>query len=150
MASTFDFFRRAERIEALAAAIYAALAVQFAADAATRDLFVRLEREELQHASRIRLLASSYRGDSRLIDRVSGAADLEACCGEAEAALREVQAGTWGTDLAGVKARLAALEVRLSKAHAHVLAQDGNASLRDFFRQLALQDDAHARLLGST
>jgi len=145
--STFDLFKSAERIEALAGAIYGALANQFCDDEPTRAMFAKLEAEELQHASRVRLLAGAYRADSKLIGRVAGAAELEGCCAAAEAALAEVLAGAWAQDLAGIKRRLAVLELDMAKAHAHFLSQDGHPGLRDFFRQLADQDDAHLALL---
>jgi hypothetical protein len=145
--TTFEVFKKAERIENIAAAIYAFLAKQFADDPDVRALFARLEAEEVQHASRVRLLASRYRGDSKLLPNVPGNPELDACLADAEAALVEVQAGRWGRDLASIKARLVALEERMANAHAQVIARDGHPALRDFFRQLALQDDAHAALL---
>ena len=147
MATNFDLFGRAERIETLAAAIYGALAKRFHGDEEARDLFARLEAEELQHVSRVRLLASSYRSDPKLLVKVNGAAELEACVRDAEDALEDVEAGRWGPDLDDVKQRLALLEVRLAKAHANVLAMNGNGALRDFFEQLAQMDDAHVQLL---
>jgi len=146
--TTFEVFKKAERIETIAAAIYAFLAKQFADDADVRALFARLETEEAQHAARVRLLASRYRGDSKLLASVPGGPELETCLAHAEAALVEVQSGGWGRDLASIKVRLAALELELADAHAQAIAKDGHPALRDFFRQLALQDDAHASLLG--
>jgi hypothetical protein len=146
--TTWDVFRRAERIELAAAEIYGQLAKQFAADAAARTLFARLQQEELQHASRVCLLAARYRGDTKILEKISGAAELEACQGVVEAALADVAAGRWGDDLAGIKRRLVVLEGELRHAHAQAMSEDGHPALRDFFRQLALQDDAHASLLG--
>lgn len=146
--TTFDVFKTAERIETIAASIYAAVAKRFAADEKARALFGRLEQEEVQHAARVRLLASRYRGDKKILAKIPGVAELESCLALAEAALAEVLAGTWGGDLAATKLRLVQLEGVLSKAHAQTIAKDGDPSLRDFFRQLALQDDAHAALLG--
>jgi hypothetical protein len=145
--TTFDVFRCAERIETVAAELYAVFAKQFAKDEELRGLFKRLEQEELQHASRIRLLSSRYRGDTKLLDRLQGAQELEACLRDAEDALAEVAGGAWGVDLPAIKVRLAALETRLARAHAQAIAQDGHPALRDFFRQLALQDEAHVALL---
>lgn len=145
--TSFDAFRVAERIEAIAAAIYAAAAKQFAGDEKARALFARLEAEELQHASRVRLLATQYRSDRRLLERISGGAALTRCLRLAEEAHAQATSGAWGVELAAVKRRLSELEAELSTAHAQALAQDGHPALRDFFRQLALQDEAHARLL---
>lgn len=145
--TSFDAFKVAERIEAVAAAIYATVARQFASDEQARALFARLEAEELQHASRIRLLASQYRSDRRLLERFTGGAELAGCLRLVEGALAEVLGGAWGSDLPAVKRRLADLEAQLSTAHAQALAQDGHPALRDFFRQLALQDEGHVQLL---
>lgn len=147
MPSTFDVFNRAERVETLAASIYSRLARQFRAEADAHALFIRLESEELQHASRIRLLSATYRNDSKLIDKVNGAEALESCIAAAETALAEVEAGTWGPGLGDVLARLARLENRLQQAHAHLLALNGHTGLRGFFEQLAHMDDAHVLLL---
>jgi rubrerythrin len=148
--STFEVLKRAERIEAIAASIYGFFAKQFADDPKVRALFARLEAEELQHASRVRLLASSYRSDSKVLGTLTVGPELEACVAQAEAALAEVQAGRWGKDLPAIADRLSLLEHDLAKAHAQILAQDANPALRDFFRQLAQQDEAHVALLRAT
>lgn len=148
--STFGLFKRAERIELVSAAIYGALAKRYRGDADARALFARLEAEEQQHASRIRLLAAAYRKDSKLLDKVNGAEQLDACLAEADAALREVERGEWGPALADVLDRALRLEDRLAKAHANLLALNGNGALRDFFEQIARMDDAHVQLLVRT
>lgn len=145
--STFELFKRAELIETIAAEIYALCARRFASDEKARALFVRLEAEEVQHAARIRLLAGRYRSDSRLVARVSGASELDACLAAAEQVRAELGAESFGADLRVLKARLAELEARLSHAHAQALAQEADPAVLDFFRQLALQDEAHVQLL---
>jgi hypothetical protein len=145
--STFDVFRRAERIEAICAAIYGLLACRFRDDAEAWALFSRLEEEELQHASRVRLLASTYQNDSKLRTPVNGAAELQRCLAAAEQALVEVQAGGWGPGLADVLGRAARLEEQLISAHAHLLALNGDHALRGFFEQLAVLDKGHVTLL---
>jgi hypothetical protein len=147
LGSTFDVFRRAERVETLAAAVYAAVARHFRADANAHALFRRLEGEELQHAARVRLLAATYRNDSKLIEKVNGAETLDACLRYAEEALAQVEAGEWGPGISDVFARLARLEERLQSAHAHLLALNADTKLRDFFEELAHMDDAHVVLL---
>jgi hypothetical protein len=147
LGSTFDLFKCAERIEALSAAIYGILALRFRGDAQAEALFLRLEAEELQHASRVRLLAATYRNDSKLIDRVNGAEQLDACLADAERALAEVQSGAWGPGLADVLSRAGRLEARLAAAHANLLALNGDSGLRQFFEQLARMDEAHFHLL---
>lgn len=148
MASTYQLFQRAERVEALSAAIYGALAGRYRSDPQARALFEALEGEELQHASRVRLLAAHYRNDPKLVDGIEpDAAVLDGCISECAQALSEIQAGGWDGDLPEVKRRLAALEEHVSLAHAELLARNAHAPIRAFLAQLAAQDGAHARLL---
>lgn len=148
MPTTYHLLGRAERIETTAAAIYAALAAQFAGLPAARSLFEGLAADELQHASRIRLLAARYKHDARLAARRPAASpELDACLAEAEQVLADVRARRWESDFGRAKQKLCALEDRLSRAHAEALARDAHPDLRAFFEQLARQDEAHARLL---
>ena len=146
MGSTYQLFERAERIEAVSARIYGALARTFRADPGARELFARLEAEEDQHATRVRLLAAHYRHDPKL-PVAADASALDACLDGATRALSEIEAGRWGSDLEEVKRRLAALEARCAAAHAHLIAASASPALREFFAALAEQDEAHARLL---
>jgi rubrerythrin len=144
--TTYQLFDRAEKIELLSARVYAALSQVFAGDPEVRALFARLEAEEQQHASRVRLLAAHYRNDPKLqVD--APAAELDRCVEEAGRALAEIEAGLWPADVAEVKRRLRELEDRLGRAHAHLLATAATPSLHAFFVALAEQDAAHARLL---
>ena len=146
MASPFQLFHRAERVERLSAQVYEALANRFREDAEARELFVRLEAEEEQHANRVRLLAAHYRHDPKV--RVEAdAGELDVCAAGCEQAIAEIEAGAWDGDLAQVKGRLAALEGHLVRAHADLLARNAAPALRDFLAQLAVLDAAHARML---
>lgn len=147
MASTYDIFRCAERVELLAAEIYATLAARFRADEAAEGLFRRLATEEEQHAARVRLLAGTYRMDPRL--RVNGQDVLDACVTMGEAILADIRSGAWGDDVRAIKDRLSELELKCSHAHAELLAANAGSPLADFFRRLAEQDDAHVELLAS-
>ncbi len=147
MASVYELFQRALRVEEVSALMYAALAKRFD-DEETSALFARLEAEEWQHASRVELLFAHYRHDPKLLAGMeTDIGPLEACIAESEQALAEIQAGQWEHDLAVVKQRLAALEQRLAAAHADLLLRNAHPGLRAFFAQLAEQDEAHARLL---
>lgn len=148
MVSTYELLQRAERIEATAARIYAALAKTFRGSPEVRALFATLQGEEEQHASRVRLLAAHYRHDPKLpVD--ADPAEFDACLAEATRALAEIEAGRWGADLDEVRARLAVLEERFAAAHAHVIARSASPAVREFFATLAAQDEAHARLLAA-
>jgi rubrerythrin len=146
VASPYQLFRHAERVERLSAELYRALADRFPDDAEARALFSRLEAEEEQHANRVRLLAAHYRNDPKLPVEAD-AGELEACAAECEQAIAEVEAGAWNGDAAAVRRRLAALEERLARAHADLLARNASPALREFLAQLAALDSAHARLL---
>jgi hypothetical protein len=145
--TTFDLFLVAERIELAAAELYAMLGKRFASDGAAQRLFVRLSTEEHQHAVRVRMLASRYRTEPKLVGNVGGARVLADCEFQIQAALAEVRAGAWGDDLAAVTVRLTALEEAISHAHAEALAREANPALRDFLRQLSEQDLSHQELL---
>jgi rubrerythrin len=149
MSSTYRLFELAEGLEVLAASIYRAAAEAFSWDATARALFIGLAHEEEQHASRVRLLAARYRGDPRLVPAgVADLGELEALQAEGEAILAAIRAGEWGRDLARAREKLAALEWRFQRAHAQSLARHSNPALREFFDQLAGQDEAHWKLLG--
>jgi len=146
--TTHECFQAAERIERAAAEIYTHLASVFSSDSAVRDQFRRLADEEVQHATRIQLLAASQRGAHSLF---AGVRDLEvdilAVGRDAEKLLTEVKAGAWGTDLTGVKARLASMEHRLSEVHAQKMAKGADPSVAKFFEALANQDREHKALI---
>jgi rubrerythrin len=146
--TTYEIFDRAERLEQLAADIYGALAARFWNDRDAHALFTRLRTEELQHASRVRLLAARYRHDPRLLERASGdRAVLDRLGAEGEAVLAAIREGTFGRDLDEVKRNLATLEGRFQDSHAELIAATGHPELRAFFEQLAEQDGEHRRLL---
>jgi rubrerythrin len=147
--TSYEIFEKAERVEQLSATLYGLLAQRFGDDPEARDLFLRLEQEELQHASRVRLMGARYRHDSRLLGRLSvDHTELDALLSESEEAIRAVQDGSFGRTMDQVRGRLAALEEHLARAHAELIAREGAPALRQFFRQLAEQDRAHQELLG--
>ncbi len=146
MASTFNLLQRAERLELAAADLYVALAARFPGEPGA--LFARLAREEGQHAARIRLLAARYQHDSRLIATHSvDTQEIEALVAEVGESLAAVQRGEWDGDGAAAVRRLAEMEERFCKAHAHTLPRDAHPELLAFFERLAAQDDAHRQLL---
>jgi sulfur transfer complex TusBCD TusB component (DsrH family) len=113
-----------------------------------RALFRKLEEEELQHASRVRLLAARYRHDPRLVDRVSSsAAELQVVLADSEAVLECIRCRGFARTLSEALVNLAAMEERLARAHAELIAQEAHPALREFFVQLAEQDSGHRALL---
>ncbi|HET6439785.1 MAG TPA: ferritin family protein [Anaeromyxobacter sp.] len=148
MATTFEVFEKAERIEQLAAEGYRLLADRFGGDAEARELFRRLSDEELQHASRVRLLAARYRHDSRILGALPVPVALDEMLAEAEEALRAIQAGSFARTAEEALEKAAEMEERFSRAHADLLAREGHPALRAFFRQLAEQDGVHEKLFG--
>jgi rubrerythrin len=148
LATTYQIFEIAERIELVSAAGYALLAERFRGDLHSRAVFLRLEEEELQHAARVRLLAARYRHDPRLLDGApANPSELTLMLEDAEAALASIRAGTFADTAEEAMVNLVALEERCGRAHAELIAQDGHPALRDFFVQLSTQDDGHRELL---
>ncbi len=148
MATTYKLFETAERIEATAAEIYHVLADQLSGDPEAQDLFQRLEAEELQHASRVRLLAARYRHDPRLLGPSPDSAGLDRLLSEAQQALAAVRAGAVARTPAEARAWAAELEETFARAHAELIASAGHPGLREFFTQLAEQDRGHRELKG--
>ena len=146
MATTYQIFATAERIEEISAEIYGLLVVQLSGESGARALFQRLAEEELQHAKRVRLLASRYRHDPHLLGAASPAA-LDEVLAEAEAILSAVKQGGFAKNLAEARHKLAEVEERSSRAHAELIASEGHPALREFFRRLAAQDRAHQEFL---
>ncbi len=148
MATTYTLFETAEQIEKICAEIYSVLAEQFAGDPEARELFAELEGEELQHASRVRLLAARYRHDPRLLGPSPDASALEGILAEARQALSAVHTGTVARTADEARAWAADLEDRVARAHAELIAGAGHPGLREFFAQLAAQDRGHRELMG--
>lgn len=148
--TNFDILDKAERLEVLAAELYAAFAIRFADDPAAAKLFSRLREEEHQHAARVRMLAAQARRDGKLLGKIrADTAALDEAAREMEVMLANVRAGNWQADVARTRRLLLELEDRCSRAHAE--AQPGlHEDLRRFFAQLAAQDVAHRELLAGS
>lgn len=145
--TNFDVLEKAEKVELLAAELYAFFARHFGADPAAAQLFTRLRDEEQQHAARIRMVAAQSRRDTKLLAKITvDTSGLDEVVREMTAILLNVKNGSWGADLAQTKRLLLELEDRAARAHAEGL-QGLHEDLRKFFAQLALQDRAHEELL---
>jgi len=146
--SSYEIFDKAERLEMLSAEIYRLLAERFRGEPAASDVFTRLMEEELQHATRIRLLKARYRHDARLFENADlTSANLDAVVREGQETVAAIARGEWSASLEVVKQELAEIEDRFGAAHAHVLCEGAVAPVRAFFEQLARQDQEHRRLL---
>ncbi len=147
MPTTYKLFETAEQIEGVCAETYRLLAEQLSGDPATRELFERLAREELQHASRVRLLAARYRHDPRLLGAPVDLAGLDHMLAEALEVLSAVRNGSYARTPEEARARAAEWEERFANAHAELITRQGHPALREFFTQLAAQDRGHHELL---
>jgi len=150
MPSAYAMFAAAERLELLAAEVYRLLAERFAANEAVRAVFWRLHQEEIQHATRVRLLAVHYRNDSGLLASAAlfqGVPDPRQLVGELEDAVRGLESGAWGDDLQQVRARVLEMERRCVSLHSQFLVAGAPPEISSFFEELARQDDEHERLL---
>jgi hypothetical protein len=148
MTSAYEIFARAEHVELTSAALYRRVADALPWPAQDRDLLLRLEAEEIQHAARVRLLSAHYRNDARLF-RLAPTCLAKLAEAEAEAATLadDIDAGRWSDDLQGLKAHMADLESRWGASHADVLAECSDGNVSRFFRELARQDHEHRAIL---
>ncbi len=148
MASAYEIFARAERIELAAAAFYRRLAERFPWSARDLAVLKRLELEEIQHAARVRLLAAQYRNDAKRFQVPTlSIARFDAIEAQGRALSEELESGRWQDDLPGLKTRLVELEALSGASHADVLAEVCDERVGRFFRQLAAQDRQHLALL---
>jgi rubrerythrin len=151
MTSAYEIFARAERIERAGAELYRRIAERFPWSAEDLATLKRLAEEEIQHATRVRLLAAHYRNDPKLftVSRLDEErlAEVEAL---AWRLADDVERGRWDRDLRGLKAHLADLEAQVGASHADVLARCADVRIAEFFRELARQDhEHHAMILAS-
>jgi len=142
----YQLFEAAEQVEIIWAEIYHQLADRFRDDPEAQDLFQRLEGEEMQHASRVRLLAARYRHDGRLLGQGPDASGLDRMLAEAKRALSAVSRGEVARTAGEALDWAAEQEELFAQAHAELIAGAGHPELRAFFRQLAEQDRGHRDL----
>jgi rubrerythrin len=150
MPTDYALFAASERLELLAAEMYRLLAERFADKEAVRAVFWRLHQEEIQHATRVRLLAAQYRHDSGLFASAAlfqGVPDPQQLVGEVEDAVRGLESGAWGGDLRQVRARVLEMERRCVSLHSQFLVAGAPPEIASFFEELARQDEEHERLL---
>jgi hypothetical protein len=142
------FLRAAERMEAVAQALYTDLSISFSENPDLRWLFQRLAAEEEQHALRIRLLAR-YQGKFNwprdILEQFCGGCD--AMIAEMETMRRELGPFPASNETAVVLGRLAALEERFALVHAQDLARYAGPDVHALFASLAVQDAAHRVLI---
>jgi rubrerythrin len=150
MASAYVLFAAAERLELLAAEMYRLLAERFASREPVRAVFLKLHQEEIQHATRVRLLAAQHRTDPWLFSSAvlfHGAPDPMLMVREVEEMVRDLEAGVWGKDLQDARARVVEMERRCVSLHAQFLVAGAPKEISSFFAELARQDEEHERLL---
>lgn len=147
--TAYEYFNKAERCERIAAELYEHLAGSFPSDPSTAALFRQLAQEELQHAARIRMLASRHVHDPGRFRDAADLPNVDAALAFAEQELADTHAGAWGTDLRAVLVRAGRMEERLEKFHAEVVTRFAQPELAGFFAKLALQDREHVNLLWS-
>jgi len=148
MASAYDKFAKAERLEMVCAEIYRMLASQFRADPAANALFLRLENEEIQHAFRVQKLRSLYSNDSKLRGNVElDVAAIDRLLKDADILKGLFSSPNSSISLAEAKQFMADLEHKFAIAHAESMAAATSPEIRRMFEILSQQDHAHASLL---
>jgi rubrerythrin len=148
IARALEQLAAAERVEHIAARLYAALAARFPDRPDAAALFQQLEAEEEQHALRIASLATSYAQDpSRYGELQLDRGRLEQLQRDGEALLVTLEAFELTLDLERALELSAQLEERFGAAHAQVAVAQSSPALREFFEIFVAQDRAHAALL---
>lgn len=149
MASSYDSFTQAVKVELLASRLYRLLSERFRMDVEAAKLFRRLEQEELEHAARIRLLANQYAQNPAAFKTgiAYDAARIEEVLREGEVVARMLASPTHPMTLAEAKQLMVKLETQFSAAHAELLAAHSDPKVLRFFQMLQKQDRAHAELL---
>ncbi len=146
----YEYLKKIEACERVVERIYAHLSEAFAEQPRLHQLFKRLAAEEVEHSNRARFLAPARLQDPDLLrDRVA-VPDVDGALAQATAALRDVRAGSWGTDPTCVVARAVALEEGFGELHFQAITAFARPELKRLFTTLMEQDRAHATLLKST
>ena len=146
MANVLKVLDKAERVEALAAQLYAAMATRFDVESKGRSLFERLAREEQQHALRVRMLASQVR--KRNVVEIEEPADLDGMIPYLENLILSVGKSDGMADLERAIGFCVALENKLAGVHASKLCR-AHPDLFEVFEALARADREHCSLLQS-
>ena len=145
---TYEVLAKVERVEVLVGEIYDVIQGRLTAHAEAHALFARLSDEERQHARRVSLLAAQYRHDRRAFPGgLGGVEELEQVTALCMSVLDELHADEGPTTFGASVSLALELEHRLTRMHADHLAVGAGPELADFFRRLALQDQAHVQLL---
>jgi rubrerythrin len=149
MTTAYEIFARAERLELAAATLYRRVMEMLPWGAEDRDILLRLEQEELQHAARVRLFGTHYRNDPRLFQLSALVLEhLDEVDAASQALSQEIEDGRWAGDLQGLKERIARMEEHSVASHAETLAEcSSDGRVARFFRDLAQQDRGHRALL---
>jgi len=137
---------RAEQLEWLSAELYEMAATRFSEDREVRQMFERLQQEEVQHAYRLRMLRSQCMKDAKLAQGLALDASQIAGLLETGAQVKKRIASSELT-LAGLLSLFVELEGAFASAHAESLTAEADPRLRTFFESLAKQDDQHRLLL---
>ena len=138
----------AEQLEWLSAELYELAASRFGGDQDVRQLFERLQQEEIQHAYRLRMLRSQCVKDAGLARGLALDASRIAPLLETGAQAKK-RLATSELTLAEALSLFVDLEAAFSSAHAESLTAEADPQLRTFFESLAKQDEQHRRLLGA-
>ena len=137
----------AQSVELVAAELYRLLAAKFVSGGPIATTFENLAKEEDQHALRIQMLRSQVSRRPMDFRQDLDLSNIEALLEEAHM-LRELFAqDAFRPTTAEAKRFMIELENRFYEAHAQVIVTMENEDLRGFFRSLAEQDRAHAKLL---
>ena len=144
MADIGDYFRKAERIEVLAAELYRLLARGMPRSSNAREVLLKLAQEEDEHAMRVRMLQGRYQVQGAAVAYDTSAFDK--LIEEGETLKRLLSAEPAGITREEARRFMIEQERHFGVAHAHVLVSDV-PELAGFFADLAWQDQTHIKVL---
>lgn len=145
-----ETFEKIERIELIAAELFHLLAARFADQPERAELFVRLEKQEIQHALRVRMACRDFlvdhgRNGSWHVDETT----LDAMILQGEQALERFAGERPKISFDEALAVTQRLESELAGSHAALTAAESDPHLKAFFALLSEQDRALQKTLAA-
>jgi hypothetical protein len=144
MADLAEHFRKAERLEMLAAELYRLIASGMSETSNAHTVLLKLAQEEDEHAMRVRMLQSRFEGRMQATIAFDTSA-LDRLIDEGET-LKRLLTAEGGITREEARRFMIEQERNFEVAHAHVLVPD-EPELATFFAELAFQDQMHLKIL---
>ncbi|MBI5607866.1 MAG: hypothetical protein HY902_03195 [Deltaproteobacteria bacterium] len=145
-----ETFEKIERIELIAAELFHLLAARFADQPERAELFIRLEKQEIQHALRVRMACRDFLVEhGRNGTWQPDEAKLDAMILQGEQALERFAGERPKISFDEALAVTQRLESELAGSHAALTEAESDPHLKAFFALLSEQDRALQKTLAA-